>query len=302
MPSANGVYSLPVGYLATTGATILASQHNPPLEDIATALTGRLSRDGTAPMTGPLALAAGTAAAPSVGFATAPTTGVYPTTGGLGVAVAGVKVAEFTAAGLAFGGRFIGEIIAFSGNRVLPPLCVWMYGQTLSRATYADLWTFAQVEIAFGNTFYNNGNGTTTFGVADLRGRVIANMDVINTTAGRLTTAGSNVNGAVLGSVGGGQNHALTLGELPTGITSANAAQAISVTSVFTNVINGNLNGGVVSGAGTLAAPVTVTAGATAIVSTGNNSIAVASNNTGGSAHALVQPTMVCIYVLFAGA
>lgn len=31
-----GVYSLPAGYLATTGATITSSQHNPPLEDLET--------------------------------------------------------------------------------------------------------------------------------------------------------------------------------------------------------------------------------------------------------------------------
>jgi hypothetical protein len=70
MPSANGVYSLPVGYLAVTGATILASQHNPPLEDIAAALTGRLSRDGTAAMTGAIQLAVGSVTAPGAAFST----------------------------------------------------------------------------------------------------------------------------------------------------------------------------------------------------------------------------------------
>lgn len=45
-----GVYSLPPGYLGTTGQTILASQHNPPLEDIASSLTGSLPRNGTAGM------------------------------------------------------------------------------------------------------------------------------------------------------------------------------------------------------------------------------------------------------------
>jgi hypothetical protein len=59
MPSTNGVYTLPLGYLAVTGATIQASQHNPPLEDIAQALTGRLSRDGTAAMVGALQLQQG---------------------------------------------------------------------------------------------------------------------------------------------------------------------------------------------------------------------------------------------------
>ena len=35
MPSSNGVYSLPSGYLATTGTTIQVSQHNPIFEDVA---------------------------------------------------------------------------------------------------------------------------------------------------------------------------------------------------------------------------------------------------------------------------
>jgi hypothetical protein len=43
MPSSNGVYSLPAGYLAVTSSTIQVSQHNHPLEDIAAALTLRLS-------------------------------------------------------------------------------------------------------------------------------------------------------------------------------------------------------------------------------------------------------------------
>jgi hypothetical protein len=61
VPSSNGVYSLPPGYLAVTGSTIQASQHNPPLEDIAAALTLRLSRDGSAPMTGAMQAAVGSA-------------------------------------------------------------------------------------------------------------------------------------------------------------------------------------------------------------------------------------------------
>lgn len=48
----NGNYSLPNGYLAVTGEKVLPSNHNPPLEDIAAALTARFSRDGRAPMLG----------------------------------------------------------------------------------------------------------------------------------------------------------------------------------------------------------------------------------------------------------
>ena len=48
----SGVYTLPSGYLATLGQVIQPSQHNPPLEDVATALTNRLTRNGSGSMTG----------------------------------------------------------------------------------------------------------------------------------------------------------------------------------------------------------------------------------------------------------
>jgi hypothetical protein len=54
MPRSGGIYTLPPGYFATDGTTIEVSQHNPPLEDIAEALTDSLPRDGSAPMTGNL--------------------------------------------------------------------------------------------------------------------------------------------------------------------------------------------------------------------------------------------------------
>src|SRR5215204_288938 len=46
-----GTYSLPAGYLATTGQVILASTHNVGLEDLAAAMTASLPRNGAAAMT-----------------------------------------------------------------------------------------------------------------------------------------------------------------------------------------------------------------------------------------------------------
>ena len=56
MPRSSGIFTLVPGYFATDGTTIEVSQHNPPLEDIAQALTDSLPRDGSAPMTGNLAM------------------------------------------------------------------------------------------------------------------------------------------------------------------------------------------------------------------------------------------------------
>lgn len=71
MPRSGGVYTLPPGYLAVSGETIQPSNHNPPLQDIAQALTESLPRDGTAGMTGNLPMGAhkitGLAAATNAG-------------------------------------------------------------------------------------------------------------------------------------------------------------------------------------------------------------------------------------------
>lgn len=87
----------------------------------------------------------------------------------------------------------------------------WMFcnGQTVSRTTYAAL--FAAIGTQFGV-----GDGTTTFGIPDLRGRsVFGRDDMGGTAANRVTTAGSGVSGSYLGAVGGNQllqshNHTIT--------------------------------------------------------------------------------------------
>lgn len=89
MPRAGGIFSLIPGYFAVDGTTIEVSQHNPVFEDVAQALTDSLPRDGSAPMTGNLAmgsnkitgLAAGTTAGDAVRFDQLPS--ITPTTAAL---------------------------------------------------------------------------------------------------------------------------------------------------------------------------------------------------------------------------
>jgi hypothetical protein len=74
------------------------------------------------------------------------------------------------------------------------------YGQSISRATYATLFT------AIGTT-YGTASGTT-FNLPDMRGRAVAGQDDMGgTSANRLTTAGGGLDGDVLGAVGGSQSH-----------------------------------------------------------------------------------------------
>jgi|GEM_PF-5112816 len=56
MPRSAGTYSLPPSYKAVSGQTVRTEQHNPPLEDIAKALTESMPRDGSASFTGPLSM------------------------------------------------------------------------------------------------------------------------------------------------------------------------------------------------------------------------------------------------------
>lgn len=57
MPSdSSGTYTLVSGYAGTANTPILTSQHNPVLEDIASALTARIMANGAKAMSGPLTL------------------------------------------------------------------------------------------------------------------------------------------------------------------------------------------------------------------------------------------------------
>lgn len=83
------------------------------------------------------------------------------------------------------------------------------FGQAISRTTYAALFNLT------GTTF-GVGNGTTTFNLPDLRGRTVIGLDNMGgSAASRVTTAGSGINGASIGSAGGAQTVALARANLP---------------------------------------------------------------------------------------
>jgi len=97
---------------------------------------------------------------------------------------------------LGYGSLPIGVILPFSGSTV-PAGWLLCYGQTASRTTYADL--FAVI-----GTQYGAGNGSTTFNIPDLRGRVAAGRDNMGgTAANNLTEAFFGTPTNALGNVGG---------------------------------------------------------------------------------------------------
>jgi microcystin-dependent protein len=112
--------------------------------------------------------------------------------------------------------RLIGEIVPYAGT-TLPAGWLWCDGSVISRSTYAALFA------AFGSAdVYGGGDGSTTFGLPDLRGRLPLGKDNMDNsvgtgggTASRVTTLGSGINSVVLGATGGAETVTLTTTEMP---------------------------------------------------------------------------------------
>lgn len=182
-----GNYSLPPSYLVANGDTTDASQHNPPFEDVAQGLTNRLHRDGRTAWTGNqnangykiTGLAEGTSSTDAV------------------------RVGQLSAMGLP-----VGCVIDFAGDTI-PDGWILCDGRAVSRTTF---------DLLFGaiGTTHGIGDGSTTFNVPDLRGRVTAGLDDMGgSAASRLTSAAGGVDGTTLGASGGSQTHTLTEAQLP---------------------------------------------------------------------------------------
>jgi microcystin-dependent protein len=172
-----------------------------------------------------------------------------------------------------------GTILAFGGSTA-PSGFVLATGQAISRTTFANLFA------VFGTT-YGSGDGSTTFNVPDLRGRVIAGFDASNAT-GRLTAStAQGVSASTLGNTGGEQAHTLTTPEL--------AAH----THASTLTDPGHLHSGTWAdnnniGAGGNAPGTTPT-------NTGTSTTGITLNNAsagGGGAHNTVQPAIILNYII----
>ena len=83
-------------------------------------------------------------------------------------------------------------------------------GQPISRTTYSAL--FALI-----GTTYGAGDGSTTFALPDLSGRLLACREGMDgaPTPGRITTAGSGIDGTALGATGGAETVTLATSQLP---------------------------------------------------------------------------------------
>ena len=130
--------------------------------------------------------------------------------------------AKFTFADLKAAFAPTGIILDYGGTTA-PDGWLLCYGQAISRTTYAALF-------AIIGTTYGTGDGSTTFNVPDLRGRVSAGQDDMGgTSANRLTGQTGGVDGDVLGGTGGAETHTLTSAQMPSHTHSTTYGGAVAV-------------------------------------------------------------------------
>jgi microcystin-dependent protein len=185
---------------------------------------------------------------------------------------------------------FIGTYVdcAYEPNPATHPELLPCYGQTVLVADYPDL--FARLGTTYG------GNGTTTFGIPDRRGRVLAGKDNMGgTSANRLTNQAGGLNGDVLGAAGGSETHVLTEGQLAAHDHEIAIAEGGAHSHTFDR---GN------SGTGT---PSTAAVGNGSEFTNGTTSTASAHTHTGDIAdagsnqpHNNVQPTIIGVVCIIA--
>lgn len=198
-----------------------------------------------------------------------------------------------------------GVVLPFAGAAA-PEGWMLCYGQAVSRTAYAHL--FSVIGTAFGA-----GDGTTTFNLPDLRGRVPGGKDDMGgTAAGRLTTAGSGVNGAALGGAGGAQTHTLTTAQMPAhahGVTDPTHTHTVYDPGHSHSVQGWNQTGfdntgGVYSvgsdapASGSIGTAQPTTAAVTGVSLYGAATGISIQSQGGGTAHNITQPTIVLNHII----
>ncbi|WP_157384513.1 tail fiber protein [Nitratireductor soli] len=170
------------------------------------------------------------------------------------------------------------------------------YGQAVSRTTYADLFT------AIG-TVYGTGDGSTTFNLPDMRGRVPAGQDDMGgSSANRLTDQTNGVDGDVLGAAGGAETQALSVAQLPVhnhgGASGADGAHAHTLSFIgLSGETELPLSSGGESFGSTIRTGGTPRSGTLSVDATSTHTHSIASQGS-GQAHNNVQPTLIVNYII----
>ena len=191
-----------------------------------------------------------------------------------------------------------GSIIVFAGSSA-PTGFLFCDGSAISRSTYATLFGII-------STTYGVGDGSSTFNLPDIRGRVVAGKEA---SASLLTSAVGGLNGNTLGNTGGVQG--VTLTSAQSGLPAHNHTLTMDAhthtftgtphTHTVTNALpvgaSGIAGGGTVTGGGVVTTSSTTAGGTNSTVTT-TGTIANNSASNASSAHTNVQPTIILNYCI----
>jgi microcystin-dependent protein len=207
---------------------------------------GQSTTTARIPFAAGIGMSDGSVSTPAINFTGDANSGIYVIgPDNIGVAAAGSKVLDIATTGLTVTGDITasddlaatdditaggditatgsvdGAVIKQGTYRLVPAGAImdyagatapdgWLlcYGQSLSRATYADLFT------AISTTYGDGDDPGNTFAAPDIRGRVVAGQDDMGgSSANRLTDQSGGLNGDTLGTTGGAETHTLSLAE-----------------------------------------------------------------------------------------
>jgi microcystin-dependent protein len=182
----------------------------------------------------------------------------------------------------------LGGMLDYTGSTAPNSAFVLPYGQAISRTTYSAYFTLV-------STTYGVGDGSTTFNVPDLRGRVVAGKDDMGgSSANRLTDADDGLNGDTLGDPGGGETQTLAQTNLPNVNFTVASGQTVSGTVTITSRGAGTSGSGLTSLglSGSNQETVTGTFSGT-VTNTGT-----AASGGSGTAFGVIQPTIILNKIL----
>jgi len=193
-----------------------------------------------------------------------------------------------------------GSVIIYGGTSA-PTGWLLCDGSAISRSTYAAL--FSAIATAYGV-----GDGSSTFNIPDIRGRVVAGKEA---SASLLTSAIGGLNGNALGNTGGVQgvtltsaqsgvpahNHSLTMNSHTHTFTGGSHSHSfVYGLDNFHDISGSTPSGNFGSGQSKATSSEQVTGSNATVTTTG--SIANNSTANASSAHSNTQPTIILNYII----
>jgi microcystin-dependent protein len=189
----------------------------------------------------------------------------------------------------------LGGLMPYIGGTPPNSSFVFPFGQAISRTTYATLFSLV-------GTSYGAGDGSTTFGLPDFRGRVLAGKDDMGgSAANRITNAGSGIVGTTLGASGGSETQTLTAAQIPAHQHAVFLKDPQHTHTGTAPILNSLSSGGGVGAYGVGSTAITINSATTGITIGSVNGTAndnQTAQTGGGGAHPIMPPTAICNYIL----